>query len=227
MPRPYRKKHVLRTTREILGLSQVELAKRVGVAPITITKIENHVIAMSEDVASRISMLTGVDQEQLIANSNPAKPEIWIGIKKSTDGRYSIVKSPLTKKEFETARDSNLLTREKVDFWLQFHTFRIQILLDACVTSSPEKYHALSMALVSAIARVANKEFNLHGTTQKLLQKFTRLNENDDQATTREKMSAQYVSPILRAKHYAELEEGRRVLKKAVQGTTRARSRKG
>src|SRR5208282_4351492 len=94
MPRPSTKKHVLRTTREILDLSQVELARRVRLAPVTIKKIENHVIAMSEKAALRISMVTGVDREQLIANSNPTKPEVWIGINKF---------APLTKERFESA----------------------------------------------------------------------------------------------------------------------------
>jgi transcriptional regulator with XRE-family HTH domain len=169
---------VLRTIRKRLGWSQVELAKRLGLAPVTIKKIENHVIVMSEDVAARISMLTGVDREQLIANRNPTRPEVLVGVNKSVDGQYSIVKGPLTKKRFESAYDSSRLTQEKVDFWLQFHAFRIQMLLDACVTNSPEKFHALSIALVSAIARIANKEFNLGDATQKLLQKFTRISDS-------------------------------------------------
>jgi transcriptional regulator with XRE-family HTH domain len=226
MARPATKEHVLRTTREILGWSQVDLAKKIGVSPVTIKKIENHVVAMSKEIASRISALTGVDKEQLIANTKPTRPEVLVDVTKSADGQYLIVKGPLTKKRFDSAHDSETLTQEKVDFWLAFHTFQIQMHLDACVTSSPERFHALSMALVSAVAEIA-KEFNLSGATRNLIQKLIRFNENDDQTTTREKMSAQYVSPVLRAKHYGELAEGRRVLKEATQAATLARSRKG
>ena len=74
MPRPPKRQHVLRTTLKILGMTQVELADRLGIATVTIEKFLSGDANISEELARRISKETGLDLEQLILNSDPLDP---------------------------------------------------------------------------------------------------------------------------------------------------------
>jgi|SRR6516164_2860476 len=74
MPRKPSYPHVLRTARIIHELTQQQLAKRVGVAVITLQKIESGQIKLSKRLANRLSIATGVDPAQLIENFEPEKP---------------------------------------------------------------------------------------------------------------------------------------------------------
>jgi transcriptional regulator with XRE-family HTH domain len=74
MARPPKRPHALRTTLKILGLTQVQLAKRLGIAPVTIEKFLNGVSTISEELAMRISNETGLDFEQLVLNGDPLNP---------------------------------------------------------------------------------------------------------------------------------------------------------
>lgn len=141
MPRPASKTHVLRTTRLLLGLSQVALAKKVGLSPDTIKRIENISLPMSEEVASRICAFTGVDEDQLLQNRNPSEPiNIW--------------REPFTKawfKEVYTAEAS----QDSITFWLRYLDFNIRRLVDTGASENPKAVYSLITALFSAVGKVA------------------------------------------------------------------------
>jgi len=164
MPRPASKTHVLRTTRLLLGLSQVALAKSVGLSPDTIKRIENHSLTMSEDVAFRISGYTGVDEDQLLQNRNPSEPlNIW--------------QEPFSKawfKEVFTAEAS----KESIDFWLSYLDFRIRRVVDTCASENPKAVHSLISAFFSAIGRLA-ADYKLRPKAEYLLWEFIQKNSGD------------------------------------------------
>ena len=74
MPRPPTNIHVLQTARKILGLTQAHLALRVGVATVTIQKIEGGKMRLRRKLANKISIATAVDPQQLIENFDPETP---------------------------------------------------------------------------------------------------------------------------------------------------------
>src|SRR5258708_2555675 len=74
MPRPPSVPHVLRAARKTKGLSQEKLAQKVGVATITIARIESCRLKLSRSLAMRISIATGLDPYQLLENENPDFP---------------------------------------------------------------------------------------------------------------------------------------------------------
>lgn len=76
MPRPPSVPHVLRTARKIRGLTQEALARRVRVATITIKQIESGRIKLSRQLAHRISIVTRLDTQQLLDNSEPDSPKL-------------------------------------------------------------------------------------------------------------------------------------------------------
>ena len=143
MPRPASKTHVLRTTRLLLGISQVALAKSVGLSSDTIKRIENHSLPMSEDVSVRISKYTGVDEEQLAENRNPFEPiNIW--------------GEPFSQAWFEEVYTAEV-SRESIALWIRYLNFRIQREVDSCVKENPKSVYSLIAALGSAIGRAADE----------------------------------------------------------------------
>jgi transcriptional regulator with XRE-family HTH domain len=77
MPRIPSNPHVLRTARSRLGLSQIQLAELVGVAPITIRRIEAGQLNLGRSLAVRISIATSLDTEQLLDNADPETPRFY------------------------------------------------------------------------------------------------------------------------------------------------------
>jgi transcriptional regulator with XRE-family HTH domain len=65
MPRPPKFDHVVRKLRKIIGYTQAKLAADLGVAEITIKKIENGGLALSEQMKRRLMIATGVDPTSL------------------------------------------------------------------------------------------------------------------------------------------------------------------
>lgn len=66
MPRKPRFMHPLRVVRTTIGLTQPQFAAKVGVAEVTIRKIENGGLNMSLDLAQRIRLFTGADSAELL-----------------------------------------------------------------------------------------------------------------------------------------------------------------
>src|SRR4030081_2751159 len=103
MPRPPTHPHVVRTARKILGISQKDLAARVGIATVTLQKFENGDSSISRDVAGRIASEMGLDATQVIKNKDPLHPRTFArgkiiepgdGIRKPV---WEIIEVPLTK----------------------------------------------------------------------------------------------------------------------------------
>jgi transcriptional regulator with XRE-family HTH domain len=70
MPRPHSHPHILRDLRATIGLSQAELAERVGVSAIAIQRIEGGSLALSSQLASRIMLATGISGGELLRGGN-------------------------------------------------------------------------------------------------------------------------------------------------------------
>jgi len=210
MPRPASKTHVLRTTRKILGLSQADLGKKVGLSSETIKRIENHSLAMSKDAASRIAAYTGVNKEQLLQNSGPTKPQNRWG-------------EPFSKTWFENDHHTAEVTKETIDYYIRFIVFQVQMALDACSSVQPKAVHSLIGAIVSAVADLTDR-YKLRAEVGRLTEKFFVLKADDPFA--REKLSAEYVSPTIREKYYAELAEGRRIIKTRQKGQGASKPRR-
>jgi transcriptional regulator with XRE-family HTH domain len=68
------KKSCLAVLRSIAGITQRQLAELVDCAPITIQSIELGKLALSQRMAQRISLQTGVSQAWLLANDYKAAP---------------------------------------------------------------------------------------------------------------------------------------------------------
>jgi DNA-binding XRE family transcriptional regulator len=58
----------------MVGITQVQLAKRAGVSPVAIKKIENGVLKVSDSMAIRLAMATGLDPKEIVEN---VEPGIW------------------------------------------------------------------------------------------------------------------------------------------------------
>ena len=103
MPRPPSYPHVLRTARNILGLTQKDLAARVGIATVTLQKFENGDASISRELALRIASETGLDVIDLIKNKDPLHPRTWARGKEIEPGDQSrkpifeLIQVPLTK----------------------------------------------------------------------------------------------------------------------------------
>jgi transcriptional regulator with XRE-family HTH domain len=76
MPRPVTFLHVLRTARELHGISQKELARRIGIAPITLNKYENGQARISEGMATLFAVNLWVDYNQILTNDDPLNPRM-------------------------------------------------------------------------------------------------------------------------------------------------------
>ena len=187
MPRPPTKLHVLRTIRKILGLSQVALAKKIGVAPVTIKKIENHMAPMSKRTARLIADFTGVHEQQLLENSQPAEPKNhW--------------EESFSKQWFETEYNKEI-TKETVDYYVRYISFHVQIALDACAGMRPRDGDAVINAFVTAVQEITEK-FQLGSKVRELMTKFIVFKFDFPLTPVKENTDA-------RARYYADLEETR------------------
>lgn len=74
MPRPPKHPHALRSALKLLGWTQVELAKRVGCATVTLERFLNGQTLISAQLAEQIAKETGLDIEQLLLNTDPNQP---------------------------------------------------------------------------------------------------------------------------------------------------------
>ena len=77
MPRPSKLRHNLaRARREVLKVTQAQLAKWVGCSPITIQSVEAGRLALSDFLAARIERITGVAAEWLLENDLKSGPPL-------------------------------------------------------------------------------------------------------------------------------------------------------
>lgn len=195
MPRPSRYLSVLRTTRQILGLSQPALAQLVGCSAETITKFENGKTGISKALAHRISAETRLDQDQLLTNSEPDEPRLNNGV-------------PLTKEEWQKARTIwNNPTLEQVDQELNEEMLSLALLHDAGVLGN--KYRLVATAVRQQIEQLL-ESFGLAPRRAELRREYG-LPENPDddwQITTNPRL----LKEVLRRRQafYAEREKAQR-----------------
>src|SRR5262245_30333441 len=77
MPRPSKLRHNLaRARRDVLKVTQAQLAKWVGCSPVTIQSIEAGRLALSDFLAARIERITGVSAEWLLKNDLKRGPPL-------------------------------------------------------------------------------------------------------------------------------------------------------
>jgi DNA-binding XRE family transcriptional regulator len=79
MPPPSKLRHNLaRARRDVLKVTQAQLAKWVGCSPVTIQSIEAGRLALSDFLAARIEQITGVSAEWLLKNDLKSGPPLMI-----------------------------------------------------------------------------------------------------------------------------------------------------
>lgn len=78
MPRPPKFIHPLRRVREILEISQDELAKRVGISRSALQQIERGMLPLSEEIHERILLITGANLPMGLCRTD-AEPLAWNG----------------------------------------------------------------------------------------------------------------------------------------------------
>src|SRR5260221_8636932 len=74
MPRPVTFLHVVRTARELQGISQKEMARRAGKAAITLNKFENGQADISRTKLVRICAELVLSYQQALSNEDPRNP---------------------------------------------------------------------------------------------------------------------------------------------------------
>jgi transcriptional regulator with XRE-family HTH domain len=140
MARPASVYHPLREVRRILGLSQVELARRIHVAPITIKKIENRENELSGEIAQRIAAETGVMPWELVGENKTFKIH---------DG------SPLSKESYEMRKYCAATTPMAViDEYVRNFAFHIEVLLDASLDGGSNKVSQVVGALYRSLTEI-------------------------------------------------------------------------
>jgi transcriptional regulator with XRE-family HTH domain len=71
-----RPKHILRWTREQLGLSQARLAELIGASIFSVQSIETGRMPLSERYAYRLSAATGIEPAWFVANKLNPQPDV-------------------------------------------------------------------------------------------------------------------------------------------------------
>jgi transcriptional regulator with XRE-family HTH domain len=109
---------------KLLGLTQVQLAKRLNIATVTIEKFVNGDSMISEELALRISKETGLDFEQLVLNSEPLNP-------RRSDGTPLVAHGHVRAKRAETRRQRQLRRARVARFTRAVVTASLQAWLEA------------------------------------------------------------------------------------------------
>src|ERR1700747_584517 len=128
MPRPPSRNSVLRNARQILNLTQIELAPLVGCSKVTIEKFENIDGPISDELLSRIAGELQLNFWQLRENWTPEEP-------------MTIQGAPLSAEGYEKWRlERRLATnKDRIDTDLRIHQMLCTMLLDAAAKAG--KYH--------------------------------------------------------------------------------------
>jgi len=142
MPRKPGKPHVLRTVRTKLGISQAELAARVGVTAIAIKMIEGGRLKLSPKLANQLAIYLQVNPEQLIENYEPGTPRDALGDPWIPETFKAGRKPTKTEIKKETKTNARLIEA---------------LLLDSVRQGS---FYVVSYALRVALAQLRN-DFNL------------------------------------------------------------------
>jgi transcriptional regulator with XRE-family HTH domain len=154
MPRPATTNHPLRQVREILGITQIELAKRVGCSPVTIKKIENRKLIPGEKLIRRLAAETDVHSHILL------DPEARL-----TDRQGK----PLSREAHEEkVMLGRLISAKKVSFFVRMFSMMIEALLDASLEPAQPKIHHVFNALCDTLNEL-KADFDLDAEVEKIL----------------------------------------------------------
>ena len=167
MPRPASKFHPLREIRNILGLSQVELAKRVGCKAVTIKKIEAGTLNPGVRLARKLAAETHVSPN-LFDQDYSALASYFIseGVLKQIPGGDG---KPLTLESHQKSIEGLRMTPQKeVDFTVKIFSMMIQVLLDASLESAQPKILHVTMALMDALDEI-KADFGLDPQVKQIL----------------------------------------------------------
>jgi transcriptional regulator with XRE-family HTH domain len=161
MPRPPKARHFVRDIRNALGWTQTDLADRIGVAPITVKRIENRTLKMSDVFATRLYWETGFNGVFAGLDSNGGLVFVH------RDGKTG----PYTKEDYadwrrrvgKSTEEERKCLAESLHHW-------IQILFDATQSPDRDLFHPVYHAVTEAIDRVC-KDFRLEEKADKIINK--------------------------------------------------------
>ena len=150
MPRKPRVTHPLREIRRVHNMTQPAFAKFVGCSAITIQRIENRTLRMSEKLADRILEATGANPVELRAG------------RKAVD----TFNRPYTKESYQLYQSYLQESRHDLSYYMGHLAHWIQLLLIASQRSGQDKLQQVFAAVQRFLAKTA-EEFdlkkNIHG----------------------------------------------------------------
>src|SRR5262249_7964874 len=123
---------IVREIRLALGLSQDELAARMGTSAGTINKIENGAMTISRRLALRLSWLSGVPWKPIAVN-HPGRPMTALGPLDRSHAR----------RKTEQLRN---LPETELEERIRYACYNLEVLLLACQSKAPQKFEALEAA---------------------------------------------------------------------------------
>jgi transcriptional regulator with XRE-family HTH domain len=139
--------HVVARARQILGMTQGQMAERLGIARVYVQKIELGKRRLTLKVAAQIQAITGITIEELMAGKR-GRPVDGMG-------------NTITKKSMdEIAALREEIRIERVDQFVAMFACRVEFLLDAAAHAEPEKFSVIDYALGEALDKL-EKEFGL------------------------------------------------------------------
>lgn len=145
MPRKPTNQHPLRQVREIAGLTQAQLAKRIGVATVTIQKIENGNLPMTREVAEKIHGQLGC---HVAVTSASDGEQAWSVLAKALreDGSFS----PYTHADYRVAEERRAEFAGQVDTCLEGLSSALRVVLEGGARS--RQLSALKIEIEGAMA---------------------------------------------------------------------------
>jgi transcriptional regulator with XRE-family HTH domain len=146
MPKKPSHRSIVRDIREILGLTQTALAKRLGTTMITINRIENGSLKISRRLALRLSWSTGVNYQDLLTNA-PGRPQTWHG-ELSSDRLEQLD---------QKARN---LSAEQLATMIDDVAYHAELMFKAVLANAPRKLWSLDAAIGAAFDQL-EQEFGL------------------------------------------------------------------
>lgn len=150
MPKKPTHRHVLRDLRKVLGKTQAQFAELLGVAMITIARIENGTLKLSLDLAIKIQGQTGASYEELL---------------KGETGQLLDYQGKPYDPSAEWVRPDSIYQfyqRQGFDFWLW-------VLLEASIRNhNGEKFGGVMGALSQSLWNI-RRSFGLEKTTEAIL----------------------------------------------------------
>lgn len=142
MPHPNKNEHVITRTREQLGMTRPDLAKKARLSTVYLQKLESGKRPMTEKVANQLSIETCVDPRELM---------------KGAEGQPITSSGDLVTRDLVTNTDQfrESISAEDINMWRdRCFRVRIMLLLDAAAQAEPSRFWMAWYSLHSALTRV-------------------------------------------------------------------------